>query len=79
MPRYFFEFYNDRAVEWDETGSECADRSEIEGIARQRLAAFLTQHPGAPIPFCMSVIAAGGDVVMTGTGVSETETSLFWR
>lgn len=79
MPRYFFEFYNDRTVKFDETGSECADRSEIEQTAKQRLLGFLGQHSGKPTPFCIAVFAACGTVVMTATGIAPDELREFWR
>ncbi|GJE57400.1 DUF6894 family protein [Methylobacterium thuringiense] len=79
MPRYFFEVHNARAVEWDEAGSECSDRSEIERTARQRLVAFIARHAGKPVPLCLAVLAECGAVVMTAAALSADEMQIFWR
>ncbi|GJE57396.1 hypothetical protein [Methylobacterium thuringiense] len=79
MPRYFFIINNSNAIEWDDLGSECSGRLDIEQTAQRMLAAFVERYAGTPTPLCLAVLAVGGAVVMTAAGISPDEMQMFWR
>ncbi|MCE4222302.1 hypothetical protein HCU64_00930 [Methylobacterium sp. C25] len=78
MARYFFDVHNNGDSDWDEAGTECADRSEIEKAAKSRMKAFAARCAKQAAPVTLAVLAADGGVVLTAYGVGEG-LHLFWR
>lgn len=79
LPRYFFDIHDSGAAEWDDAGSECANRAEIEQVARSKMAAFADRQTARAAPVSLAVLSVDGGVILTVTGVSSDEPRLYWR